>query len=84
MNKIPQRMCVVTSEKTDKNNLLRIVKDDTGVYVDTIMYKGTDTHLMVPEHFEHDYDTLKNIGVLTFSDSGVQKVYIPEGVETIE
>jgi predicted RNA-binding protein YlxR (DUF448 family) len=35
MKKIPQRMCVVTREKTDKNNLLRIVKDDTGVYVDT-------------------------------------------------
>ena len=35
MKKIPQRMCIVTKEKTDKNKLLRIVKDDTGVYVDT-------------------------------------------------
>ena len=26
MKKIPQRMCVVTKEKTDKRNLLRIVK----------------------------------------------------------
>ena len=36
MKSIPQRMCVVTREKTDKNNLLRIVKDNTGlVSVDT-------------------------------------------------
>ena len=35
MKKIPQRMCVVTREKTDKNKLLRIVKDNTGrVFVD--------------------------------------------------
>ena len=30
MKKIPQRMCVVTHEKTDKRNLLRIVKDSEG------------------------------------------------------
>ena len=30
MKSIPQRMCVVTREKTDKNNLLRIVKDNLG------------------------------------------------------
>ena len=30
MKKIPQRMCVVTKEKTDKNKLLRVVKDNTG------------------------------------------------------
>ena len=30
MKKIPQRMCVVTKEKTDKRNLLRIVKDNEG------------------------------------------------------
>ena len=30
MKKIPQRMCVVTHEKTDKKNLLRIVKDSEG------------------------------------------------------
>ena len=30
MKNIPQRMCVVTREKTDKRNLLRIVKDKTG------------------------------------------------------
>lgn len=30
MKKIPQRMCVVTHEKTDKRNLLRIVKDNEG------------------------------------------------------
>ena len=35
MKKIPQRMCVVTKEKTDKNKLLRVVKDNTGkVFVD--------------------------------------------------
>jgi len=35
MKKIPQRMCVVTREKTDKNKLLRIVKDNSGkVFVD--------------------------------------------------
>lgn len=30
MKKIPQRMCIVTKEKTDKKNLLRIVKDSEG------------------------------------------------------
>ena len=30
MKKIPQRMCIVTHEKTDKKNLLRIVKDQEG------------------------------------------------------
>ena len=30
MKNIPQRMCVVTREKTDKRNLLRIVKDKEG------------------------------------------------------
>lgn len=30
MKKIPQRMCVVTHVKTDKKNLLRIVKDNEG------------------------------------------------------
>lgn len=30
MKKIPQRMCVVTRVKTDKKNLLRIVKDNEG------------------------------------------------------
>jgi len=35
MKSIPQRMCVVTREKTDKNKLLRIVKDNLGnVFVD--------------------------------------------------
>ena len=35
MKKVPQRMCVVTKEKTDKRNLLRIVKDNTNnVFVD--------------------------------------------------
>ena len=30
MKSIPQRMCVVTREKTDKNKLLRIVKHNLG------------------------------------------------------
>ena len=30
MKSIPQRMCLVTREKTDKNKLLRIVKDNLG------------------------------------------------------
>ena len=30
MKSIPQRMCVVTRKKTDKNKLLRIVKDNLG------------------------------------------------------
>lgn len=30
MKKIPQRMCIVTHEKTDKKNLLRIVKNKDG------------------------------------------------------
>ena len=35
MKKIPQRMCVVTKEKTDKRNLLRIVKTkDNQILVD--------------------------------------------------
>lgn len=33
--KIPQRMCVVTREKHDKKDLLRIVKDkDNNIFVD--------------------------------------------------
>lgn len=35
MKKIPQRMCVVTKEKNDKRNLLRIVKTkDNQILVD--------------------------------------------------
>lgn len=35
MKKIPQRMCIVTKEKTDKRNLLRIVKTkDNQILVD--------------------------------------------------
>lgn len=35
MKKIPQRTCVVTHNKTDKNNLLRIVKNkDNEIFVD--------------------------------------------------
>ena len=35
MKKIPQRMCVVTKEKTDKRNFLRIVKTtDNQILVD--------------------------------------------------
>ena len=30
MKKIPQRMCIVTHNKTDKKDLLRIVKDKDG------------------------------------------------------
>mgnify|MGYP002866680730 CR=1 FL=1 len=30
MKKIPERMCIVTRTKTDKRNLLRIVKDKDG------------------------------------------------------
>ena len=30
MKKIPQRMCVVTHQKTDKKNLLRIVRTPNG------------------------------------------------------
>ena len=30
MKKIPQRMCIVTKEKTDKRNLLRIVRTPEG------------------------------------------------------
>ena len=31
MKKIPQRMCIVTHTKTDKRNLLRIVKTPEGI-----------------------------------------------------
>ena len=35
MKKIPQRMCVVTHIKTDKRNLLRIVKNKDGeIFID--------------------------------------------------
>lgn len=35
MKKIPQRMCVVTREKTDKKNLIRVVKDKDGnIFID--------------------------------------------------
>ena len=30
MKKIPQRTCVITHEKTDKRNLLRVVRDKDG------------------------------------------------------
>jgi predicted RNA-binding protein YlxR (DUF448 family) len=30
MKKIPQRTCVITHEKTDKRNLIRVVKDKEG------------------------------------------------------
>lgn len=34
MKKIPMRMCVVTRERLPKNELIRIVKSETGVIVD--------------------------------------------------
>ena len=35
MKKIPERTCVITKEKTSKNNLIRIVKDKEGhVFID--------------------------------------------------
>lgn len=35
MKKIPQRMCVITHNKCDKKDLLRIVKDNSGnIFVD--------------------------------------------------
>ena len=35
MKKIPMRSCVVTKEKLPKNELIRIVKTEDGVVVDT-------------------------------------------------
>ena len=39
MKKIPQRMCIVTHNKTDKKDLLRIVKDkasgETSLYINS-------------------------------------------------
>ena len=35
MKKIPMRSCVVTKEKLPKNELIRIVKTENGVVVDT-------------------------------------------------
>ncbi len=33
--KVPMRMCVVTHEKIEKRNLIRFVKTDSGVIVDS-------------------------------------------------
>lgn len=33
--KIPQRMCIVCKEMFDKNSLVRIVKNDNGIEIDT-------------------------------------------------
>ena len=35
MRKIPMRMCVVTHEKLPKKELIRVVKTENGVIVDT-------------------------------------------------
>ena len=32
--KIPMRMCIITKERVEKKNLIRIVKTDSGVIVD--------------------------------------------------
>ena len=32
--KIPMRMCIVTRERIEKRNLIRIVKTDEGIVVD--------------------------------------------------
>ena len=53
-------------------------------YIKTLSYVGSDTELIIPEHFTSLNDTLKTLGEFTFYKTDVKRVGIPEGVETIE
>lgn len=48
----------------------------------TLLYTGTDTEVIVPELFETG--STEEIGIFTFSDTDVERIYIPDGVTKIE
>lgn len=48
----------------------------------TIFYKGDSSRVIVPDTFETG--SLDIVGINTFAESSVEKVYIPDGVTSIE
>ena len=48
----------------------------------TMLYTGEDSAIIVPDRFDTGYT--EEIGMFTFSDTKVQRIYIPDGVTKIE
>lgn len=85
-----------TTEVTVSYNVLRDIHEPNpndyiyeaygpaDLYIKTLYYIGTVKEVIMPEHFNNDSDSLVIIGSSTFADTDVERVYIPEGVTTIE
>lgn len=54
------------------------------LYIRTLRYKGSDTNIIMPTHYESEGDIFTTVGDTTFSDTNVRRVEVPEGVTTIE
>ena len=75
MKKIPMRSCVVTSEKCEKKDLFRVVRDNTGrVFVDdTGKANGRGAYL------KRDIDVIKKCKKNKILDRRLE-VEVPEGI----
>ena len=75
MKKIPMRSCVVTSEKCEKKDLIRVVRDNTGrVFIDdTGRANGRGAYL------KKDIDVIKKCKKNKILDRRLE-VEVPEGI----
>lgn len=54
------------------------------IYTKIHFYIGKDTEVLMPEHFEHEYNTVTTINPCAFTYTDVERIYIPEGVTSID
>lgn len=75
MKKIPMRSCIVTSEKYEKKDLIRVVRDNTGrVFIDdTGRANGRGAYL------KKDIDVIKKCKKNKILDRRLE-VEVPEGI----
>jgi len=75
MKKIPMRSCIVTSEKCEKKDLIRVVRDNTGrVFIDdTGRANGRGAYL------KKDIDVIKKCKKNKILDRRLE-VEVPEGI----
>jgi len=75
MKKIPMRSCIVTSEKCEKKDLIRVVRDNTGrVFIDdTGRANGRGAYL------KKDIDVIKKAKKNKILDRRLE-VEVPEGI----
>ena len=75
MKKIPMRSCIVTSEKYEKKDLIRVVRDNTGrVFIDdTGRANGRGAYL------KKDIDVIKKAKKNKILDRRLE-VEVPEGI----